>query len=421
MPLKTSKLNLTLYYFFALLIVYLPFQRLLEQILLNRGFSESLAFWTTHFYEPLVIIVLIVSFFVALKNGFLKRINWVIVVTAALIVLSIISIFVLSPSVSRGIEGFRFTIFFLLAFLTACLSGLDQKQFGKLINIYLIMAGIFALWGILERFLPVNYLMLWGLISPDSGFGYGAHKVVTVYQSVTGIGGPNQLASYLLSAIFIALTQISNLKSQTSKLQLKTFLTILVIFGVTAVILSFSRSAWVGLYVGLLVSAIILIKNFWFKIVSVVILLALAAGMGYYYLNKPNDVLTHGASDAGHQTAFQSSILEIKNRAGQPVKLLFGSGIGTAGPAALKYGDGFVSESWYLQLALELGIIGVLLWLTFIILLLVELYKKNKGLFLALISVSTAAVFLHTFADNPAISITLFLLIGLTISNKPYE
>ena len=410
-----TKSNSLIYYFLAILIVYLPFQRLLEQVLLNRGFSESLVFWTTHFYEPLIIIALLLNCIIAIKNGSLKsKINWMIIISVVLVVLSIISILILSPSISRGIEGFRFTIFMLLAFLAAYWSNLPESRVNKLTNIYLIMAGVFALWGILERFLPINYLVTWGLITPDSNFGYGVNKVGEIYQSVSGIGGPNQLASYLLPAVFISLYKILNIKDK------KYYYRILIIDCITAVILTFSRSAWIGLYAGMLVSAVILIKNSWLKIASIVILLAFAVGIGFYYLNKPNDILTHGASDTGHKSAYQLSMTEIKNRTSQPITLLFGSGIGTAGPAALKYGDGFISESWYLQLVLEVGVIGLALWLIFIYYLLVLLYKKNQGLFLALIAISIAAIFLHTFADNPAMSITLFILIGATISNlKP--
>lgn len=413
MLLNRTKFNFLIYYFFIVLIVYLPFQRLLEHFFLFRGFSESLAFWATHWYEPLVIILfLFLLIQLITQQNRDKTINGLSILALVLVALSVISILMLSPSISRGIEGFRFTIFFLLAFLAAYWSGLSQTQTNKLTNVYLIMAGIFALWGILERFLPANYLVNWGLISADSNFGYGTNRVVDVLQSVTGIGGPNQLASYLLPAVFISLYKISNIKDK------KYYYWILISACIITIILSFSRSAWIGLYAGLLVSAIIFVKNSWIKIGSIIILLALAAGIGFYYLNKPNDILTHGASDAGHQTALQTSLDEIKNRVSQPVILIFGSGIGTAGPAALKYGDGFISESWYLQLALEFGIIGLALWLVFVLFLLLDLYKKNAGLFVALTSISVVAIFLHSWSDNPAVAITLFVLVGLNVSTN---
>ena len=425
MASSKSKLNLIVYYFFALLIIFLPLQRLIEQILLFRfHFPSSLAFWTTHFYEPIIIIVLaielllIVDPWVKPEND-RKKTRVIVSVVVMLIMISILSAFLLSPSISRGLEGVRFSIFFLLTFLAGYLSDFKSDQRNKLLNVYLMMAFIIALWAILERFLPVNYLMKLKLIDPDSCFGYGTHRVDAIWQSVTGIGGPNQLGSYLLPAIFISISQISKLKPPTYNSKLKMYLNILIIFGITAVVLSFSRSAWAGLYAGFLVYLILFIKNIKLQIAGLAILIVIAALGLNYYLDQPNDILTHGASSESHQSAFELSVTEIKNRFEAPVKLIFGSGIGTAGPAALKYGDGFVSESWYLQLALELGILGLVLWLILIALLLADLYKKNQGLFLGLIAVSVTAVFLHTFADNPALSITLFLLIGLISSNKP--
>lgn len=445
MTSSKSKLSLIVYYFFALLIIFLPLQRLIEQILLFRfHFSSSLAFWTTHFYEPLIIIVLLTNFILLIKNREIKsRTNWISIVVLLLIVLSVISAFLLSPSLSRGLEGIRFSIFFLLAFLAGYLSDFDSKQRDKLINVYLTIAAVIALWAILERFLPANYLMKLKLIDPDSCFGYGTHRIGTIWQSVTGIGGPNQLGSYLLPAIFIAITRVMSLRGESRKacdeaiyskrlpqptdrlrndnFRLKTFLTVLVIFGITAVILSFSRSAWAGLYAGFIVYLILFVKNIKLQVAGLAILIIIAALGLNYYLDSPNDILTHGASSESHQNAYQLSVTEIKNRFETPVKLIFGSGIGTAGPAALKYGDGFVSESWYLQLALEIGVLGLLLWLILIALLLTDLYKKNQGLFLGLAAVSVTAVFLHTFADNPALSITLFLLIGILIPKKLKE
>ena len=471
-----SIINQLVFYFFALLIVFLPFQRLLEQIFLFRfQMPPSLVFWSMHFYEPIIIIVLVIELLQKLfchsrlarestndrlghseldsgsnqldprvKSKDDRKKSWTIFVTVALIILSIISIFVLSPSISRGIEGFRFTIFFLLAFLAAYFSGLDSKQSNKLINLYLIMAVVIALWAIFERFLPVNYLMKLKLIDPDSCFGYGTHRVGAIWQSVTAIGGPNQLGSYLLPAMFIALSRIMSLRGGSQKaddeaiylkglpqptdrlpacrqawrndnLKLKMYLTVLVIFGIAAVILSFSRSAWVGLYAGFIIYLILFIKNIKLKVAGLAVLIIIAAFGVSYYLDQPSDLLTHGASSLSHQSALESSVAEIENRFISPLKLIFGSGIGTAGPAVLKYGDGFVSESWYLQLALELGFLGLILWFVLISLLLTDLFRKNKGLFLALIAVSITAIFLHTFADNPALSITLFLLIGLEI------
>ena len=68
---------------------------------------------------------------------------------------------------------------------------------------------------------------------------------------------------------------------------------------------------------------------------------------------------------------------------------------------------------------LELGVIGLILWLLFIFTVILNLNQtKEFRLALGLISVSVAAVFLHTFADNPALSYTLFILIGLKIKQR---
>lgn len=440
MTTSRIKQNNLLYYFFALLIVYLPFQRLLEQFFLYHNFSVSLAFWTVHWYEPLIVVALFLSFISAIRNKRFQNCNiWIIILSILFIIFSIISILFLSPTISRGMEGFRFSIFFMLAFLATYFSGFDPRQSRSLINVYLVMAGIFAAWGIIERFLPSHYLISWHLIGAQSNFDYGTYKVeMDVNRSSSGIGGPNQLASYLIPAFFITFKRLLilwgiNRKSNKvadfpeiseTKENLKfdrrwqIYYIFLMIASFVTIFYTFSRSAWVGVYVGCIITALILIRRNWLKIISIVVLAAVAVAFTFFMLRQPNNFMAHGESDTGHESAIKISLQEIKSRKNEPLKLIFGSGLGTAGPAVLKYGDGLISESWYLQLTLELGLLGLALWLVFIIVTLFAIFKKNTGVFIALFAVSVAAIFLHTFADNPALSITLFILIGVSLCQQ---
>jgi len=146
-------------------------------------------------------------------------------------------------------------------------------------------------------------------------------------------------------------------------------------------------------------------------------------GLIFYYQGgrEIKDLFTHGSSQIEHFSSIKNSLFEIKNRLiSEPLKFFFGSGLGTAGPAVLKYGNGFISESWYLQIALEMGIIGLLLWLYLIFDILKKLIKiKETALVLGLIAVSICALFLHTWADNPAVAVTIFVLIGTKIVTNP--
>ncbi|MFA7244332.1 MAG: O-antigen ligase family protein [Patescibacteria group bacterium] len=396
------------YYFALIVIVFIPFQTPIQNFLEKR-LSPSLSFWLTHFYEPVIIFLLI---FAIISNVARKDFsNWKAKIPPILLVfLGLASVFFIATGFSRGLQGFRFDFIGVLFFLICSVALMQKAEKKTLISAYIFVALIASVWAIIERFLPLNYWQLLGVPS----FGWGTFTVVSVYQSSAFLPGPNQLGSYLLPAVFLLILN----KPEFFKEGILSKITRAVgsILLISAIVLTFSRAALVGLILGVVAYIIFIEKSRKRQALYAVILLAVVAIMASYYLSggrEARDLFTHGSSQAEHETALSSSLTEIGRRFSEPFKLTFGSGIGDAGPAALKYADGFISESWYIQLLLELGIIGLALWLYFIFVTLIRLYRdKNAGLFLGLISVSGVAIFLHTWADNPAVAITIFILIG---------
>jgi O-antigen ligase len=107
----------------------------------------------------------------------------------------------------------------------------------------------------------------------------------------------------------------------------------------------------------------------------------------------------------------------------------FGKGIGSAGPASFYTQKPLIVENWYLQIAIEIGIIGLLIYAVFIVLNLKKLYITSKQkdnsvlsttLFAAICGILVTSLFLHTLADS-TLSILLFGLLGITIGMKSKE
>ena len=411
--------------FFLLIIVFLPLQGIVSGLLAQTDLASSAVFWLLHWYEPVLLMVFVLnllSFFLSRSPRFsvpvsaekdldkLKlglRYRGILFVSAALLLFGFISIIFISPSVSIGLEGFRFTLLGIVFLLTALLSQIDKKQISILIKTYLVIAVVLSVWAIFERFLPTFYWDTLKISLPVSRFGWGYYDAGGWLQSTAFSVGPNQLASYLLPAFFILMQRlISNCKNYLNWVYL--------VLSFVAITLTFSRSAAVGLCAGLLIWFLLYYKN---KIAKLIVIAVIVVFGAIILLNKDNatinNFLTHG-NQTGHQTALQLTMNELGDRAKTPVKLLFGTGLGTAGPIAIKYNSGIVSESWYFQLILELGIVGLLFWLTIISMIVYKLSKNSeRGLLFGVLAVSVTALFLHTFADNPALTYTLFIIIGI--------
>lgn len=410
------------FYFLLILVVFIPLYRFVQGLLeFHTSLSPATIFWLIHWYEPVIVgSVGWVAWRIIKTRG--AKLNRSQIIACVLILLGIVSSFFISKSFSRGLEGFRFTLFSLLLYLFVSTLALPEYLKKKIVDAYLALALVVAAWALLEQFLPAGYWGNWGVFNPADLYWYGSHTISGIYQSVSLIGGPNQLASFLLPALFIVVLKTGT--SLSSDKHDKCYLLLTTIVLAAALVLTFSRSALVGLVVGVVVYINFFIKNLKFKLNYLNPLLIVIL-MGLYFVfytgdTKIKDIFTHGGSQSGHEIALAGSIDEAAIRLTKPMELLFGSGLGSAGPAILKYGgDGILSESWYFQVFFELGIVGLLLWLYFYIEAMILLLKrKQSGIFLGVLSVAVCAIFLHTFADNPAVSYPLFIFLGLNAGNK---
>ena len=114
-----------------------------------------------------------------------------------------------------------------------------------------------------------------------------------------------------------------------------------------------------------------------------------------------------------------------------------GQGLGSAGPASYRTGFPIIPESWYLQVGIEFGFIGLLLFLSSMVYMAKKLLTgqsiSSQGIqdnecamqrlaaLAGFLGVLTIAFFLHTLEDS-AVSLTLFGLLGLllgTVHIKP--
>lgn len=396
--------------FFYIIIVFLPLTAVLGNILeFKTAISSSQIFWMMHWYEIVLPFVLIYSLYSAVKNK--KIIDHTFLLAILIIVYSVVLV-VVSADRGRSLEGFRFVVLPVLFFTAARINFSLQEKL-TLKKTYITMSVAIACLAIVERFFPIKYWNNWNIISPDTVFGWGWHHAASFSQSASVFGGPNQLASYLLPALFLLMVGIKNQKSV--RFIIWHCIGVLVIL--LTVFFTVSRSVWIGLAFASTIYFLFYTKKYWVKLTSLAVLILLISAAVFAYKSNItfNSILTHGGQ-TGHIESLKISLSEIVQRNwGERV---IGAGLGTAGPLSIKYGNGIISESWYLQLVLEIGILGLFFYLALIISLLYNLHRRGEtGLVLGLLSVSITTIFLHTFADNPALAYTLFILIALPLNN----
>jgi O-antigen ligase len=151
-------------------------------------------------------------------------------------------------------------------------------------------------------------------------------------------------------------------------------------------------------------------------------LLVVGVGLAAADLRRPDSTLgyvfLHGrvfenrieGSDAGRIEAFTQTTQEI-------IEKPFGHGLGSAGPASFQAERSVIPENWYLQIAYEIGVIGLMLYICAFAFLLGDFWRHRAdplaaALFAATVGVLVTNLFLHALADS-SLSLILFGLYGI--------
>lgn len=196
---------------------------------------------------------------------------------------------------------------------------------------------------------------------------------------------------------------------------------------VAALILSGSRSAWIGAAAAFAVYGLLYYrKKISFKQIAVIGGATVLLGAGLLYAavtipalrmavfhSSPGDPsLTEGSTD-NHIAATVHGIERV-------VEEPLGCGPGCAGPASYHGGDPQISENYFVQIAEETGLVGLALFAGLIGVVALSLYQ-TKGLdrvrwalLASLAGYVVIGLLLHVWADDP-LSITWWLLAGAVL------
>jgi len=241
--------------------------------------------------------------------------------------------------------------------------------------------------------------------------------------------GPNPLGAYAGTVLILMVAYLVKRKLSKEKKE-QVIAALLVVGGIAALWFSYSRSAWLGTLVGIItVLAIANIKKVsisrWVNIgVGLVILLA---GL-VMLLNTPfvsNVILHENPTEGNNINSNEGHLQSLTNSSKEVLKQPLGTGVGGTGSASLLGSKSQIVENQYLFVAHESGWLGLVLFMTIFITVMIGLWNLRSewfslGVFAAGLNLAIIGLFLPVFADD-TISIIWWGLAAIALYSQAQE
>lgn len=412
------------YWAMLALLVYMPFHIFLSQSLsLVTGGLEA---WKIGKDVFLIAAVLFTVCLVFWQRAGDKLFYWLFGLSAAYLLVHLLLWWLYPEIYQRSailgtIYNMRLPGFLLLGY-GAILLHPAKFAFSSVLRLAIIVGSVVAILGIVQYFLPKDIL---------THVGYGIDRGVRPSffiddhpdfpRVMSTLREPNALGAYLIVPI-VALVG-SLLRAQN--MRVRVWCASLLFVQGLALFLTSSRSAWLGaaLAVALVVwwskssEFVHLLKRWWQPAVVVgacLLLVGLAAQDSQFVKSH----ITHSTpelvedldSNDYHWLLFRQGVEAV---VAQP----FGHGPGTAGIVSIQNPNGaFLTENYYVQIAYEVGVVGLALFAIISVVVYVWLYRRHDFAAAVLLASFWAYVLtnslLHTWS-NEAVAAQWWLLAGL--------
>lgn len=298
----------------------------------------------------------------------------------------------------------RFLVFFLAVWLIATKTSWLKGRWQKiLIGPAIIVAAVAILQYLV---LPYDFLRHFGY-NESTIFPYETiNHNINHLRVMSTLRGANPLGAYLVLPVSaMAILLIRNRKNRREGIFLSVGLLLALLF-------SFSRSAWIGAGLSLLVLAWLVLKTPKSKkilglvITGLAVIAVLSAVIFRNNTTFENTFLhtEHGtkvsvSSNSAHGTAFKNAVKDISH---QPL----GSGVGTAGPESVYSNHpARIAENYFLQIGQEAGLLGMALFVSIYVVIGKLLWARRDDtlalcLLVSLVGITFINLLSHAWADD---------------------
>ncbi|MBN9900794.1 MULTISPECIES: O-antigen ligase family protein [Bacillus cereus group] len=371
--------------------------------------------------DVLLILVFIRSLFDARNRQKHKFLPIPFFYLLAFIFLGTAYLFIKSDFI-RGLSGYRYDYEPFLILFAAYNLKIDRKKIFRFLKAFLIFSFLLAIWALIQaNILGTKFLFENGY--GNNGYLDPAYFIAghTFQRAMGTLAVPNNYGVFVGISIIIAVYFRGFFKN---KWLYYIFLTIQCI----SLIETFSRSAWLGLIMCIVIYVLLEKKK---KLFMMIVFIATIGSLYFFVMlitNPDNTIVNYliktitlqDSSSLGHWNSWIEGINFITNN---PI----GIGLGIAGPKASALTGEFLNvESSYFLIAYELGVIGLLLFLMFNMSILrvfkkaYRVIKEEESLFIesvfySWIVVSVSYFFLPSYQEAE-VQILILCLTGLALN-----
>lgn len=407
-----NKLALWASWIAVFILILLPFHAFLTAWLSSGvGHYTLLRLWK----EFLLVPIILTAAYILIVDANLRRklfSSWIVRLICLYAVVLLLWAFI--PLSRHDVTGkamwygllvdLRFLAFFVSIIILATKSQLIVKNWPKILFAPAVLVAAFAVLQYLV--LPYDFL---------KHFGYG-ESTISPYETInhnvehirvaSTLRGANPLGAYLI--LPIAALGALLLKNYSRRRD-----GFLLGFGlILALAFSFSRSAWIGAFVSLLIVGWLSLKSERAKrlaswTVAVILIIGVLTAVILRNNTSFENVIFHTdhksqiatSSNEGHSAAFKGAAKDIIH---QP----WGGGVGTAGPQSIYNNKpGRIAENYFFQVGQEAGILGMALFIAICIAVGKLLWKQRSDslafwLFASFIGITFVNLLSHAWTDD---------------------
>lgn len=374
-----KKTNLAAAYIFLGLLAYLPFHIFISTVVgVNLGGLEF--FKASKDILVLLVSILVLPFTVYQWKYIKKTVlsEKIVLLGIAFMVINALFFLMNNKDLDSALLGLVYNTRYLALFVVLLILTKANPQLlnvRNLTRIVLISSLVVSVLGILQYFIiPKDFLATLGYSMKNGALPwFYIDDKPDFFRIMSTMRDPNSLGSYLLIPITLLLAKLATQYKELTR-RVRVGICAAIVINTLALLLAFSRSAVVGLIASVCVLVLVVYKGYIrrnIKSITLVTLsvvaLILISGLVFLQVNPRafKNIVLHADEQTVMRDPNELRVDFIRDSIDEISDKPMGSGLGTAGLASMKNDIQGVNltENYYLQLAIEIGVFGMIIFL----------------------------------------------------------